>query len=234
MGELLAAIGLAWPRLLLYPGGLAAFGLAWLLGLWMQAAGDRRQDRALHRIESPPLRLIDIADALPPLLALTLLPLPPARSFPYGIDLVAALALIAWSRLRHQAASGGLVGAGLRALLPGYGLLLLGATLMSAGAGSIELSRLLRGPGTALSWGLLLGGGGLWLLGHGRLYDGARGWAARLGELGHLWIGAMPILAALAAGAADRLPIGWAGWALPPVALIIAALMLWAARRWAQ
>jgi hypothetical protein len=219
MGELLGALGQAWPRLLIYPGGLAAFGLAWLLGRWMQAAGGRWQG-------TPAPAESQIIDALPPLLALALLPLPPARAFPYGIDLFVAVALLGWPQLRRAA------GAGLRGLLLGYGLLLLGATAMSAGAGGVELSRLLRAPDTVQGWGLLLGGGGLWLLGQSRISAGARGWAARLGELGQLWVGALPILAALAAGAAGRLPAGWAGWALPPVALLVAALLLAAARRW--
>jgi hypothetical protein len=102
---------------------------------------------------------------------------------------------------------------------------------MSAGAGGVELSRLLRAPASALGWGLLLGGGGLWLLGQGRLYVGARGWGAKLGEIGLLWVGALPALAALAAALSDRLPAGWAGWVLPPPALVIAALALRVATR---
>ena len=30
--ELLSLLGRAWPRLLIYPGGLAAFALVWLIG----------------------------------------------------------------------------------------------------------------------------------------------------------------------------------------------------------
>jgi hypothetical protein len=237
VGELLGALGLAWPRLLIYPGGLAALGLAWLLARWMQVAVGAGQDRAPHRI-GPPLSLrsgrgaggegliADIVDALPPLLALALLPLPPARGFPYGIDLVAALALLGWPRLRALAAGGGLAES-----LPGYGMLLLGGVLMGAGAGGVELSRMARSPGAALGWAPLLGGGGLWLAGQARLYAGDRGWAGRLGELGHLWVGALPILAALAALAPGRLPDGWAAWALPPLALLAAALLLGAALR---
>ncbi|NNJ11987.1 hypothetical protein EKD04_016765 [Chloroflexales bacterium ZM16-3] len=224
VGELLGALGLAWPRLLIYPGGMFALGLAWLLARWM----------VMGKRSSPPAPLplrrereVVIIDALPPLLALALLPLPPARGFPYGIDLVAALALLGWPRLRALAAGSGLASG----VLPGYGLLLLGGALMGAGAGGVELSRLGRAPDTALGWALLLGGGGLWLAGQARLYDGDRGWARRLGELGHLWVGTLPILAALAAGAADRLPTGWAGWTLPPLALIMAALALGAALR---
>ncbi|MEI7644763.1 MAG: hypothetical protein WCJ55_10825 [Chloroflexales bacterium] len=231
MGQMLGSLGQAWLRLLLYPGGLAAFGLAWLLARWMRfvsAGNDQKADRGGQRFPHPPR---EIAAALLPLLALALLPVPPARSFPYGIDLVTALALLGWARLRRQAADGTLEGAGLRTLLPGYGLLLLGAMAMGTGAGGMELSRLLRAPDTALGWGLLLGGSGLWLIGQGRLYAGARGRAAQLGELGQLWIGAIPILTALTAGMAGRLPAGWAGWALPPLALLIAALALGLARR---
>ncbi len=223
MGALLDALGQAWPRLLIYPGGLSALGLAWLLARWMAFIRTPHPDA--ERL--PPHQ--ELIAALPPLLALTLLPIPPARTFPYGIDLLTALALLGWPQLYSQAVRGALVGTGLRTLLQGYSLLLLGTTAMSAGAGGIELRRLLRAPDTALGWGLMLGGSGLWLLGQARLYR--KGRAAHLGDLGCLWIGAMPMLAALTVGAADRLPSGWAGWALPPLALIIAALMLGAARR---
>jgi hypothetical protein len=46
LSDLLVQLGLAWPRLLLYPGGLAAFGLVWLVdvGCWLLDVGLRRGD----------------------------------------------------------------------------------------------------------------------------------------------------------------------------------------------
>ncbi|MBX0330043.1 hypothetical protein K2Z83_20450 [Oscillochloris sp. ZM17-4] len=79
MGELLGALGLAWPRLLIYPGGLSALGLAWLLSRWM-VVGKRPSPPAPLPLRRE--RGVVIIDALPPLLALALLPLPPARGFP--------------------------------------------------------------------------------------------------------------------------------------------------------
>lgn len=35
MGELLGTSGLAWPRLLVYPGGVTVLLLAWLVGRWL-------------------------------------------------------------------------------------------------------------------------------------------------------------------------------------------------------
>lgn len=223
MGELLGALGLAWPRLLLYPGGLSALALAWLLGRLSRQIDARRRGGGAGGAS-----LAAIADALPPLLALALLPLPPARAFPYGIDLVAALALLGWPRLRAQAAAGLLAGRDLRV---GYALQLLGAALMGAGAGGVELGRLTRPPESPAGWALLLGGAGLWLVGQARLVILRAGWAGRLGEIGQLWVGALPLLAALAALLAGRLPAAWAGWALPPLALLGAALVWAAARR---
>jgi hypothetical protein len=238
MDELLGALGLAWPRLLIYPGGLCAFALAWLLARWMQAAGGRRRCPTLKRrriLAASSLSrsrrdpggegLREVAQALLALVALSVLPLPPARGFPYDINLVVALALLGWPHLRT------LMAGGLAEVIPGYGLLLLGAALMGVGAGGGQLSQLARAPEAAAGWAPLLGGAGLWLAGQARLYAGDRGWAARLGDLGHLWVGALPILAALGTLAVDRLPAGWAAWALPPLALIAAALVLGAALR---
>jgi hypothetical protein len=42
MSELLALLGRAWPNLLVYPGGLFAFALVWVLGM-LQGSGNREQ-----------------------------------------------------------------------------------------------------------------------------------------------------------------------------------------------
>jgi hypothetical protein len=222
MRDLLGALALAWPRLMLFPGGLAALLGASLLDRWLAWAG-----------RAPARRAGWSADALPPLLALALLPLPPARSFPYGIDLVAALALLEWPRLSGLARAGRLGGAELQKLLGGYGLLLLAAAAWMAGAAGIELSRLLRAPQGGPGWALLLAGAGLWLAALARLElrPAEASWALRLRALGLLLVGSLPLLAGLAAAAADGLPAGVAGLALPPAAALLAALALGAALR---
>jgi hypothetical protein len=222
MRELLGALGLAWPRLLIYPGGLVALLGAALLAGWLRwlSAGPAGS--------SPDLSLAArLADLLPPLLALTLLPLPPARAFPYGLDLPTALALLAWPRLRAIAAAGGLAPERLRELAPAGGLLLLALGLLAEGAGAIELSALLREPAQPWRWALLLGGALAWLGGAARLgaltQPGAGG---RLGAWGLLLVGALPLLAGLAALLAGRLPEGWAGWLLPAAAAGVAGLLV--------
>ena len=92
MSELLGALGLAWPRLLLYPGGAFALGAGWLLAAWLSGCAGRPV--APPSAPGPG----DLLAALPPLAAIALMPLAPARSFPYGLDLVIALTLLEWPR----------------------------------------------------------------------------------------------------------------------------------------
>ncbi len=217
MGELLGALGLAWPRLLLYPGGLFALAAGWLLERWLRRCSGRPAAPA-----SPPAPA-DILDWLPPLAALSLLPLAPARSFPYGLDLAVAVGLLEWPRLRqipwHQIERAGL----LRAYVP----LIAGALLLAEGAGGLGLSGLLTWPESALDRALLLGGALVWLAAlPGLLDDGPGGLAGRLRALGLLLVGALPLLGALAALSAGALPAELAGWALPPLAAVGAALLL--------
>jgi hypothetical protein len=213
MGELLGALGLAWPRLLLYPGGLFALAASWLLARWLGLGRAR------------PVTLPDLLDALPPLAALALLPLAPARGFPYGLDLAVALGLLEWPRLR-RAAWGALDRA---VLVRGYGPLIVAALLMAEGSGGLGLSGLLSWPGAWLDRGLLLGGAALWLLALPRLIAGGpEGLAGRLRALGLILLGALPLLGALAALTAEALPGDLAGWVLPPAALALAAAIVWA------
>jgi len=236
MRELLGALGLAWPRLLIYPGGLGALLGAALLARWFRSvaaggagpgvAGAPAGWRGRAAAWAAGGRLVGLVDVLPPLLALSLLPLPPARAFPYGLDLPAALALLAWPRVRALARAGGLEPERLRLLAPAGWLLLLALLLLAEGAGAIELSTLLRAPAEPWRWALLLGGGLAWLAGAARL--GALthpGLGGRLGAWGLLLVGALPVLAALAALAGGRLG-GWGGWVLPPVAALLAALLV--------
>src|SRR5262249_32113737 len=81
--ELLALLGRAWSRLLIYPGGLTAFGLAWLIH-----ALQNREPRTTQRVpDREPDRLDGsgfwvLGSIVLPWLALALLPLPLAVALP--------------------------------------------------------------------------------------------------------------------------------------------------------
>lgn len=238
MGELLGALGLAWPRILLYPGGLFALVAAWLLDRWLRRcragagwpahgtgpAGGGGLGQGLA-----PLALVA------PLAVLTLLPLAPARSFPYGLDLVAAIALLELPRLLA------LRELDRERLGREYAPLLVAALGMTSAVGSAGLSRLLLPPEGWRARALLAAGTVLWLLALPRLLPGGADApgaprtaqaapstppAEQLRALGLLLIGVLPLLGALAAGTAALLPAGMAGWVLPPAAMLIAAAAL--------
>jgi hypothetical protein len=215
VGELLGALGLAWPRLLLYPGGVFALAASWLLAAWLS--------RCAGRPIAPPggPAAGALAAALPPLAAIALMPLAPARSFPFGLDLVIALALLEWPRaLQGRALTRA-------AALREYGPLLLAAALLAEGAGGLELTRLLRAPESWLDRGLLAAGALLWLAALPRLLlAGPPGIAGRLRALGLLLVAALPLLGALAAALSELVPGELAGWVLPPTAMVIVALAL--------
>jgi hypothetical protein len=219
VNELLGALGLAWPRLLAYPGGLAALLAAWLLNRWNARVGAGG---------APVQPVLGFGDLLPPLLLLSLLPLPPARSFPYGLDLPTALALAEWPRLRVLAGRGGLAPERLRALVPAYALLLIGAGKMAAAAGSLELAALTRWPADWWARGVLLGGMLLWLAALPRLgaASAEAHWALRLRALGLLAIPAPALIGALAAALNPWIAPALLGWLLPPAALALLALGL--------
>jgi hypothetical protein len=220
MSELLGALGLAWPRLLLYPGGAFALGASWLLAAWLS----RCAGRPVAAPAAPAAG--DLVAALPPLAAILLMPLAPARSFPFGLDLVIALALLEWPRALQGR---GLVRA---EALREYGPLLVAAALLAEGAGGLELTRLLRVPEGWLDRGLLAAGALLWLAALPRLISaGPGGPAGRLRALGLLLVAALPLLGALAATLAGRLPGELAGWLLPPAAILCGAVALGGAMR---
>lgn len=153
IADLLSALGRAWPRLLLYPGGLAAFALVWLL------------IRSVPRRAVVPATLVCPLDPLArtsalaaPWLALALLPLPGAATLPISIDALVTLALLEWplwltlsAALRHpdswQAAARWLA-----AVLNGYLPLLLGLLLLAEAAGSLDLTRISPPGSSALVW----------------------------------------------------------------------------------
>ena len=211
MSELLGALGLAWPRLLLYPGGLFALVASWLLGMWLA--------RCRCRSASP--GRAKLGAVVPPLVALALLPLAPARSFPYGLDLVVALVLLEWPRALGWGAQRR------EELARAYAPLLLAGLGLAEACGGLELTRLLRWPEPLVAQLLLGASAALWLAALPRLLaSGPGGLAGRLRALGLLLVAALPLLGALAAMLAERLPADLAGWLLPPVAILAAGLAL--------
>lgn len=116
MGEWLGTLGLAWPRLLLYPGGLSALGLAWVLDCLLVYSADRSVSAPtrtspvdgargwLEAAASPvdgaaregPGRILDLSTVVAPLLIISLLPLPQSGYFAYTPDLLVALVLLEW------------------------------------------------------------------------------------------------------------------------------------------
>ncbi|RRR71613.1 MAG: hypothetical protein EI684_11330 [Candidatus Viridilinea halotolerans] len=233
---------MAWPRLLVYPGGLFAIVAAWLVTRW------------LHWCARIPWRTATfgtyqtLGSLLPPLVAISLLPLAPARPFPYGLDLFVALGLLEWPRmqqwLQQQPTRS--------VLLQRYWPLLLAALGWAEAVGGVGLSRLLAWPEAPLNQALLLVSTALWLSAvapfgshPGSRWNGAKAhwdamsgyrlsaigywhWdspALRLRTLGMLLIGSLPILAALAAHFAATLD-PWAGWVLPCMAMLSATLLL--------
>lgn len=138
-GELIGLIGLAWARLFVYPGGMAALLLAALL--WR---GDTR----------PAFRLPLRAAAMP-WLALALLPLPFARPLGRGVDLLVIVALLEWPqllalRMDLRATDPAARAAGIRRLaaeLNGLLLLALAGIALASAAGTFDLLPMMRGPG---------------------------------------------------------------------------------------
>ncbi|PDW03590.1 hypothetical protein [Candidatus Viridilinea mediisalina] len=256
MGELLGALGLAWPRLLFYPGGIFALVAAWLLAMWLRHCaralilepeatwqpnriipftivdcrlqiGEHGAPMGFSVLDNAACsRVIGIIATVPPLAVVSLLPLAPARPFPYGLDLIVALALLEWPRiwLQRQPTRND--------LLHAYWPLLIAAWGWSEATGGLGLSRLLAWPEPMARQILMLMGTALWLTSLPPLLDGElRSLAARLRALGLLLIACLPLIALLAAYGAAWLPNAWQGRIFPLVALVSAALLLGALLR---
>ncbi len=112
MGEWLGTLGLAWPRLLLYPGGLSALGVAWVLDFLLVSSADRSVSASPRVHEgataSSPVDgaarggawcILDLSAVVAPLLIISLLPLPQSGYFAYTPDLLVALVLLEWPSL---------------------------------------------------------------------------------------------------------------------------------------
>jgi hypothetical protein len=148
--ELLALLGRAWSRLLLFPGGLFAFAILWLL------AQARRRAHA-QGATNPTFtyrRAGWLGALIAPWLGLALLPLPPAPVLSRQTDLVVVLALlevpllVALGRELH-AADAELRAVGRRrmaAALNAYPPLILAALALAQAAGSLEPATMARLP----------------------------------------------------------------------------------------
>jgi hypothetical protein len=165
--ELLVLLGRAWSRLLIYPGGLAAFGVVWLISVILHrvpssaaplpAAGEGssafpspaagRGVPPQRRGEGSPVFFV-LSSVVLPWLALALLPLPLAVALPRQIDIVVALALLEWPNLlaiRQELRTGGV--RRLAAALNSYPPLILATLALMQAGNSLELAALARAPG---------------------------------------------------------------------------------------
>src|SRR6266508_6847510 len=121
--ELLALLGRAWPRLLIYPGGLTTFALLWLIGRIKNQEprtknnptnpglsldeGDERRTNDERRTTNDDERVrwsvvgssLDMSAVVLPWLGLALLPLPGAAGISRQTDLITVLALLEWPLL---------------------------------------------------------------------------------------------------------------------------------------
>jgi hypothetical protein len=244
LNELLALLGRAWTRLLIFPGGLAAFAAIWALAL-VANREPRTQNRS--SIASRSSRLSILGSLIPPWLMLALLPLPPAPGLSRQLDLIAALALLecplllaiaddlaAGTQAARQA------GRRLAAALNGYPALLLASLALAQASGSFEIATLARVPGDlapayalplhwvgAAGWALALPP----MLGIGAFSAGAPlPLGMRLRAIGLVLLAALPWMAAF--GTLEegglRTPRGLAAWALSPLVL---GSLLWAYHR---
>jgi hypothetical protein len=199
MGEWLGALGLAWSRLLLYPGGLSALCAAWLLARALTTADQRRRVKPTL---SAGISLIGVSAMAAPLLLISLLPLPRSGFFGYTPDLLVGLLLLEWPQLlllaRLLRTEPEKATSRQRLLIEGYILLLLAILLFMQAAGSFRLDALTREieSGFLPGWSLRLAGIAGWSIALLPLLDigtatsppatEALRWGLRLRNLGHI------------------------------------------------
>ncbi len=148
IAELLSFLGLAWSRLLIFPGGVCLLIAVWIA----EMVGQRR-----GRVGFPPFPTSWLTSPLAasavvlPWLGVALLPLPGAVALSRPIDLIAIVALLEWPRLLAIAAdlqernrARGVQR--LAAALNGYPPVVLSLALLSQGTGTLEVVGLLRIP----------------------------------------------------------------------------------------
>ncbi|GIV89023.1 MAG: hypothetical protein KatS3mg055_1541 [Chloroflexus sp.] len=181
MTDLLGALGQAWIRVLIFPGGLSAFLLSLLVAY---ISGCRRLER---------LCAVTLLDALPPLCAITLLPLAAAPSFPYGLDLPTALLLLLWPIVRRFTTTT----LDPPHLIESYIPLLSAMLALTSATTTFDLSGLIRWP-TELPYQIALGIGTVtWLAALPHLLPPPTDLALATSRLGLILIGSLPLSTAL-------------------------------------
>lgn len=232
MSDLFGALGQAWPRLLLYPGGVSAVLAALIFA----------RLRGVRQFAT--LTSAGLVDLLPPLSVITLLPLAPAAPFPYGLDLLTALALLLWPALRRAATER----CDPHQLAAQYLPALLAVSALASAVGTLDLSGLLQWPSTPARQAAFLLGAGAWLAAIPRLAPPQSALAAASSALGLMLIGVLPLSASLSAIlttapagvviaasmtlatagtiACQRLPARWVNlWAVAAVAATVGILL---------
>jgi hypothetical protein len=226
--ELIALLGQHWRLLLLYPGGLTAFGGLVLTRLLLESPSYLWRGSECWSAS-------DIMSAAIWLLMIALLPLP-QTSWPYAIDLIVCLLLIEiphWLRIlfpRNRAITA--IVAQAVPLLNVYPLLALSIAALGQGAGSLVLQEINRSSGS-LHWAGIVGWASVLppLLGLGPWRDRwEAGTLPALRRIAH-----MGLLLAAALPAHNETPLLHAMIGFACVLLSLAALNSWwrgSAERW--
>ncbi len=180
MSDILGALGQAWPRLLLYPGGISALLMVLIVA-------------RLRGIPPATLGLFTLIDLLPPLSVITLLPLSPAAPFAYGLDLPTALLLLLWPSFRRAAQER----IAPQSMYERYLPLLIAATALVSVTTTLDLSGLLHWPAEPLRrLGILLGALA-WIAAVPLITSLQNDLAGACSEVGLLLIGVLPLIAGL-------------------------------------
>lgn len=225
MNELLALLGLAWPRILIYPGGLWALLLAWLWRRGVAANTQTHETPVARRLSR-----VSVLTTVPPLVAISLLPLPFAAQFSRPTDLIVTVALLEWPiMLRFAALPSERARQYSAQLALGYGVLLPALLALAQTTRSFGLDTLVAQSGTSEILPLLLrwGAVGGWalalvpLLALGPFHHETTGTLAlALRAVGHILVATLPLLA---------LTDSWWIAPLPPLVL---SILLVAVQRW--
>jgi len=201
MSDILGALGQAWPRLLLYPGGISALLMVLIVA----------RLRGIPPATLGPFTLIDL---LPPLSVITLLPLTPAAPFAYGLDVPTALLMLLWPSFRRAARER----IAPQQMLEWYLPLLIAATALVSVTTTLDLSGLLRWPAEPLRQLCFLLGALAWIAAVPPITSLQNNLAGACSEVGLLLIGVLPLIAGL-----STLPIINQ---IPPLILVPATLIV--------
>jgi hypothetical protein len=201
MSDILGALGQAWPRLLLYPGGISALLMVLIVA----------RLRGIPPATLGPFTLIDL---LPPLSVITLLPLTPAAPFAYGLDVPTALLMLLWPSFRRAARER----IAPQQMLEWYLPLLIAATALVSVTTTLDLSGLLRWPAEPLRQLCFLLGVLAWIAALPPVTSLQSNLAGACSEVGLLLIGVLPLIAGL-----STLPIINQ---IPPLILVPATLIV--------